>query len=141
MGRKTALSEVERAQIVILHKEGLSEREITKRISRSKTAVRQAIMRFKNFGSYKDKKRSGRPHKTTPHDDHLIQRIVVKSPTASCKKIRSAVLQKVTSIHRTTVSRLLVHDFKLKAHKSAKKPRLTNAMKAERLTFAQKYGH
>ena len=85
MGRKTALSEVERAQIVILHKEGLSEREITKRISRSKTAVHQAIMRFKNFGSYKDKKRSGRSRKTTPRDDHLIWRIVVKSPTASCK--------------------------------------------------------
>ena len=81
MGRKTALSEVER---VILHKEGLPEREITKRIPRSKTAVHQAIMRLKNFGSYKDKKRSGRPRNTTPHDDHLIRPIVVKSPTASC---------------------------------------------------------
>ena len=141
MGRKTALSEVERAQIVILHKEGLSEREIIKRISRSKTAVHQAIMRFKNFGSYKDKKRSGRPSKTTPRDDHLIRRIVLKSPTASCKKIRSALLQKGTSIHRTTVSRRLVHEFKLKAHKPAKKPRLTNAMKAKRLAFAQKYAH
>ena len=141
MGRKTALSEVERAQIVILHKEGLSEREITKRISRSKTAVHQAIMRFKNFGSYKDKKRSGRSRKTTPRDDHLIRRIVVKSPTASCKNIRSALLQKGTSIHRTTVSRRLVHDFKLKAHKPAKKTRLTNAMKAKRLAFAQKYAH
>ena len=121
MGRKTALSEVERAQIVILHKEGLSEREITKRISRSKTAVHQAIMRFKNFGSYKDKKRSGRPCKTTPRDDHLIWRIVVKSPTASCKKIRSALLQKGTSINRTTVSRRLVHDFNLKAPKNPHK--------------------
>ena len=118
MGRKTALSEVERPQIVILHKEGLPEREITKRISRSKTAVHQAIMRFKNFGSYKDKKRSGRPRNTT---SRVIRRIVVKSPTASCKKIRSALLQKGTYIHRTTVSRRLVHDFKLKAHKPAKK--------------------
>ena len=124
-----------------MHKEGLSEREITKRISRSKTAVHQAIMRFKNFGSYKDKKRSGRPRKTTPHDDHLIRRIVVKSPSASCKKIRSALLQKGTSIHCTTVSRRLVHDFKLKAHKPAKKTRLANAMKAKRLAFARKYAH
>ena len=51
MGKKATLSKVERVQIVILSKERLSEREISKRISCSKTAVHQAIIKFKNFGS------------------------------------------------------------------------------------------
>ena len=72
MGRTTALSEVAQAQIVFLHKEGLSEREISKRMARSKTAVHQSIMKFKNFGTYKDKKWSRRLRKATPRDDNLI---------------------------------------------------------------------
>ena len=68
----------------------------------------------------------------------MIRRIAVCSQTSSCKKIRSALL-KGTGVYRTTVSRRLVHDFNLKAFKSAKKPRLTPAMKAKRLAFAKQY--
>ena len=52
----------------------------------------------------------------------MIRRIAARSPTSSCKKIRSAVLLKGTTVYRTTVRRRLVHDFNLKALKPAKKP-------------------
>ena len=48
MGKKASLNEVQRAQIVILHKEGLSERLIIQKLVCSKTAVHQAIVKFKN---------------------------------------------------------------------------------------------
>ena len=50
MGKKASLSEVKRAQIVILHKEGLSERLISEKVECSKTAVHQAIVKFKLCG-------------------------------------------------------------------------------------------
>ena len=48
-------------------------------------------------------------------------------------------LLKSTDVHHTTVSRRFVHDFNLKAFTTAKKPRLTPAMKANRLDFAKQY--
>ena len=121
-----------------MHKVGLSERLISEKVECSKTAVHQAIVKFKICGSYVDKKRSGRPRKTTPRDHHLIRRVAVRSPTSSCKKIRSTLLLKGTDVHRTTIGRRLVNEFGLKYHKPAKKPRLTEAMKAKRVIFANK---
>ena len=57
---------------------------------------------------------------------------MVRSPTSSCKKIRSALLLKGTDVHRTTISRRLVNEFGLKSHKPVEKPRLTEAMKANK---------
>lgn len=139
MGKKASLSETQRAQIVILYKEGQSERKISENLGVSKTAVHQAIVKFKNSGLYSDQKRSGRPRKTTLRDNHLIRRIAVRSPTSSCKKIRSALLQKGTDVHRSTVSRRLTKEFGLQSHKPARKPLLTKTMKAKRVAFAKKY--
>jgi len=139
MGKKLSLSDVERAQIVALYKEAYSERSISERIKRSKNAVHNAIVKFNKAGTYSDAKRSGRPRKTTRRDDHIIRRTAVRSPMSSASKIRSVLLAKGADISRRTVSRRLVMDFGLKAHKPAKKPRLTPAMKAKRLGFAEKY--
>ena len=86
MGKKRSLSEVQRSQIVVLHDEGYPEREIGKRIGCSKTAVHQAIVKFKNSGIYNDAKRSGSPKKTTPRADNVIKRQVMKSPTVQPKR-------------------------------------------------------
>ena len=96
MGKKPSLSEIQHAQIVILYKEGQSERKISEKLGVSKRAVYQAVVKFKNSGQYSDQKRSGRPRKTTLRDDHLIRRIAVRSPmSSSCRKIWSALLHKV----------------------------------------------
>ena len=50
-------------------------------------AVYQAIARFQYFGLYHDKKRSGRPRKTSPCDDNLINsRIAVQSQPVTARK-------------------------------------------------------
>ena len=139
MGKNVPLSEVERAQIVALHKEGHSERLISQKMKESKTAVHNAMAKFRNTGTYTTAKKSGRPRKTTPRDDHAIRRIAVQSPMSSASKIRSSLLAKGTDISGRTVSRRLVDDFDLKAHKPAHKPRLTQVMKSKRLAFAKKH--
>lgn len=139
MGKNVSLSDVERAQIVTLYKEGYSERSICEKVKHSKNAVHNALVKFQKTGTYSDAKRSGRPRKTTLRDDHVIRRVAVRSPTSSASKIRSVLLARGAKVSRRTVSRRLVDDFGLKAHKPAKKPRLTPAMKAKRLNFAKKH--
>ena len=119
------LSEVQRAQVAALHKEGYSERLIREKMKCSKSAVHNAVEKCQNTGSYSTTKKSGRPRNTTPRDDPVIHRIAVHSPMSSADKIRSALLAKGTEISRRTVNRRLVYDFGLKAHKPARKPRLT----------------
>ena len=53
MGKNVPLSEVERAQIVALHKEGHSERLISQKMKKSKTAVHNAMAKFRNTGTYR----------------------------------------------------------------------------------------
>ena len=89
MGKNCSLSEVQRSQIVVLHKEEQTERQIGERLGRRETAVHQAIVKFKELGTYADAKRSSRPRKTTPRTDILIKRRVINSPTCSAKKIRA----------------------------------------------------
>ena len=65
MGKKSSISETKRSQIVVLSKKCHSEREISAKIRRSKTAVHTAIANFNNYESCKDLNRSGRPMKTS----------------------------------------------------------------------------
>ena len=139
MGRKSSLTEVQRARIVLLNQEGYSERQISKAEKCSKTAVRNALAKFKNSGSYSDNKRSGRPRKTTARDDRLIRCVAVYSPRSSSKKMRSALLAHGTDVSCKAVKRRLTKDFGLKAFKPVKKPCLTPAMKLKKLNFAKKH--
>ena len=136
---KWSLFQAQWAQIVILRQEGYNERAISECLAVSKTAVYQAVVKFKNCGSYSDCKRSGRPRKTTWRDDILIKRCVVKSPTCSAKKIRAEIGETGSRINRRTISRCLTNELGLNSWKPDRKLRLTPAMKLQCLQFAKKY--
>ena len=139
MGKKKSLSEVQRAQIVALHGQNLSERLISAQMGCSKTAVHQAIAKYQEDGAYTDRKRSGRPRVSTAREDNLMRRIVMRLPTSSMKKIKAELLRRGRKVSHMTVSRRLSKEFNLKSYKPAKKPRLTPAMKAKRLQFANNH--
>ena len=83
--------------------------------------------------------KSGRPRVTFQKDDYLMKKMVVRSSTSSCKKIKLALLLKGTVVSKTTMKRCLTDKFGLKAHKPAKKPGLASSMKAKRHAFAKRY--
>ena len=64
---------------------------------------------------------------------------VARSPTSSCKKIRSHFLLKNTNVSIGTISCRLNKEFGLKSYKPAKKPQLTSQMKKKILEFAKKH--
>ena len=89
MDKKASLLATQRAQVTILWLEGYSERMIASKLHCGKTAVHTAKVNFMKYGNYKDRKRSGRPRKSTPRDDNVMKRIVACSPTSSCQKIKT----------------------------------------------------
>ena len=58
-----SLMEVQHRQMVVLQKQGTSERDTSQKIGCKKTAVHQAIVKFRNFSKYDDLKGGGRPLK------------------------------------------------------------------------------
>ena len=71
----------------------------------------------------------------------MMKMIVVRSPTSSMKKIRAELLSRGRRISHVTVFRRLSREFNMKSYKPAKKPRLTTAMKAKCLQFANNHQH
>ena len=103
MGKNQYHTNVEHAQIVALHKIGLSQCQISKDIGVNRSSIQKAIKKFTLEGIYGNWKKSGRPRKTTAQDDNTIKRIVACSPTSSCKKV-PANLKKDTNVSVSTIS-------------------------------------
>ena len=139
MTKNSYHTEVERAQIVALHKNYLSQRHISKQLSISKSFIPRTITKFKNRGIYGNRKKSGKPRKITSRDDTSIKHAVAGSPTSFCKKIRFHLLLKGTNASINTISRRLSKEFDLKFYKPATKLRLTSQMNKKRLEFAKKH--
>ena len=91
-------TDVERGQIVALHKNGLSQRQISKQLGINRSSVQRAIKKFATEGIFGNRKKSGRPRKTTARDDIVMKRFVARFPTSSCKKVRANLLRKETDV-------------------------------------------
>ena len=132
MGKKRSLSEAQRAQIVILRQEGYTECAISERLAVSKTAVYQAVVKFKNCGSYSDCKRSGCPQKTTWRDNILIKRCVVKSLKDSSRTWGNW-FENQQKNHQSPFNWRI----RPQIRETGRKPRLTPAMKLKCLQTGQ----
>ena len=91
MGKIRGLSVAERAKSVGVNEEGYSRMTISKKLKFSKIAIHRAIVKFQNFGSFQDLRKSGRPMVISQRDDHLIKWMVVRSPTSLSMKIGSTL--------------------------------------------------
>ena len=77
----------------------------------SKTAIHQATDRFRNFRSFQDLYRSGRPKVTSQKDENA------SALTYQFKnKIRSALLLNGIVVSKITIKRRLTDEFGLKVH-------------------------
>ena len=95
MTKNSYHTEVEHDQIIALHRNGLSQCQISKQLSVSKSSIKRAITKSKNKGIYGNQKKSGKPRKTTSRDDTSMKHTVAQSPTRFCKKADSICFLKV----------------------------------------------
>ncbi|KAM7407138.1 hypothetical protein PAMA_003055 [Pampus argenteus] len=135
------LSESVRSQIVILSKEGLSQRQIMARLKVSKGAVHGTLKRAAETGSVVSKARSGRPKVTTPAEDQYIQLSSLRDRRVTSSQIQYLLnKERVTPISKSTVKRRLSCSC-LRRRAAVSKPLLRRGNKAKRLGWAKKYQH
>lgn len=139
MAKSKEISLEKRAQIEILHKLGKSQREIGKIVNVSQKGVRTTLIRKQQTGSNSDRKRSGRPRKTTKRVD---QAIVIKSKRnrfTTAPQIASEINSSLVQPISITTVRQRLRENGLFGRVAVKKPLLRPVNKRKRLAFARKY--
>ena len=136
MAKHKEISIEARSAIITLHNEGLSYREISKKIKVSSKGVQITIKRFKDTGTHRDRARTGRPKVTsTQEDKHIVvtskrnRRLTAPEICAHINRTRE------NPISLTTVKRRL-RGAGLKGCIAVKKPLLRPINKKKRLEWA-----
>ena len=115
MGKKAALSSEKRAHIVSLSTVKFSERKISRQMQVSKTAVHNAIEKFRKQKTFKDSKRSGRPRISSSRDDRFIRKVVSQSPMSSARKKQAEMAERGIHMSEKTIRNRLSVNFGLKS--------------------------
>ena len=139
MVRAKELSVAIRAQTMLLHGMGISERKIGTQLNISRGAVQKCIGRAKENPAtqFLSRKRSGRPKVTSGRTDNMIMLMAKRSPRASSLKIKSQ-LPATERVSASTIRRRLFAGG-LKSRRPAKKPLLTAKNVRDRIAFCRKY--
>lgn len=132
MGRGKKLTEYERGQIIALKNEGLSNREVAKRIKRSANVVDNFVKNKENYGI---KKSPGRPRALSKREERAILRAASNSTHSAAAIAKEAGVQ--TNVRN--VQRLLKMSHIISRRKLKRKLPLTQQHINARLQFAQKY--
>ena len=89
MCKKHSLTVAKRSEIIKLHKKSYSICKICKKLKIDRSTVQDTIKRWKETVIFEDKKRSGRPRKTTKAEDNSIKLM--------SKRNRRLMAQEITS--------------------------------------------
>lgn len=132
MPRGKQLSEEEKGKIQAYHEEGLSNREISRRLNRSSCVIDN----FLKLGSkYSQTKRPGRMPLVSDREKREIKRLAVKE-NYSANEIRAEMS---LGIGTRRVQQIMKLDLNLTYGKRYGKPGLKPKHKTARLRFAEKY--
>ncbi|KAK7095336.1 hypothetical protein V1264_006758 [Littorina saxatilis] len=132
-------NEFERGRAFAWFQDGVPKREVARRLHVSISVIVRLIQRFTATGRFQERRRLGRPKKTTPREDRLIERLALQTRTASSSIIRRQlrVATNTTISHQTIRNRL--HGFNLRSRRPAVRPRLTPAHRAARRAFYRRH--
>lgn len=140
----TKLNNDEKIKVMTLVGEGLSNREIGRRLRRSEAAVRRIKKAAAVLGTDEAperKKGTGRKRKTDPRTDKMLEREVKKDPFITAKELKEAHPDVLGEVSVRTIQDRLQKLLKLPCRRAALKPLLTEKMKKQRLDFCKRYQH
>ncbi|KAL3192337.1 hypothetical protein MRX96_059150 [Rhipicephalus microplus] len=115
----------------------MSQRKISRRLSRPQKTINRILRGFYQENRLGDAPHQRRPKKTTEEEDALIIAAVVKDPFSTTKKIKEdlGLPLSISAIRR----RLRAAD--LKSHVVARKPLLTSEHRRKYLDFVRQHEH
>lgn len=88
--------------------------------------------RFQATGMVQERRRSGRPKKTTPREDRFIQRQALQQRNATANVIRHHLRVATNTIISDQTTRNRLHAVNLRSRRAARRPKLTPAHRAAR---------
>lgn len=132
MPRGKTLTSEEIAKIEVYKELGISNREIAKKLNRSRCLINNYIRKGKNYGTLK---RPGRPPLVTQRQKREIKR-VIHDENLSARNIKH---QLDLQIGVRRLQQIMSKDLDLSYEKKLGKPLLTPRHKLARLRFAEKY--
>ena len=139
MVAKRTINETDRLRIYEQRQNGKSLRRIAEMFKVSKTAVAETIERFQGTGSHRDRKRSGRPRKTTKALDRIIVREMEKMQSSSADKVAEQLRHlEIADISPSLVRRRMVEN-NMHSLVKMQKPLLTEKHKKARIEFAKTF--
>ncbi|XP_065640447.1 transposable element Tcb2 transposase [Hydra vulgaris] len=136
MPKYRQLTTEERLRAVFLAEKGASLRKIARELKATPMGIKEIIDKHIETGSTADKRRSGRPKKTTPHNDRVLFR------SLQDRRLTAPQLgQKLSEEHGVTLATRTVRQRLLKAGLcgcvAAKKPLLSATNVRRQLAFAK----
>ena len=134
----------EKTMALTLAGEGLSNREISRRLGRSEGAVRyvkRAAAALGTDATPERKEGTGRKKKTHPRTDKLLEREVKKDPFVTAKELKNMHADVLGEVSVRTIQHRLQKDLKLPCRRAAQKPLLTDKMRKQRLDFCRRHEH
>lgn len=91
MPKNRELSIEKRAEIITLHREGYTGREISNKIKIPQATIAYTIRRHSKTGSNASKKRTGRPRATTKSEDKYIQTLSKRNRRLTASQLLAIV--------------------------------------------------
>lgn len=131
MPRAVKLSEFEKGQIVALHGQGISNRQIAQELGRSPRVVNNFLNDPANYGT---RKSTGRPSKLSERDTRRIWRKASNS-VSSGKTIKDEL---GLNVHQKTIFRAIKKNPNLRRRKLKKAPAIKKENKQKRIDFARR---
>lgn len=139
MGKRGDLSPRKKAEVkALINTKNFSNREISRKVCVSEASVRRIKKKIEcgEELSPKRKSRCGRKPIFTPRSERCVKKICVENRFATTKMIKIKLEEANINASERTVRRKL-KDLGFKAHRPARKPKLTAAMKTKRLNWAK----
>ena len=132
MGRKEALSDVEKGQLLAYKKEGLSSREVARRIDTSPFVVNNFLKLWNTYGT---KKSSGLARKLTPRQE----RRVIRQLSADRRSFGKLAHDPNIQVHKCTLSRMVARSKIFSYKKNKRQIRFTIVYMKKRVSWAKEH--
>lgn len=139
MSKAKNLTPNQRGQVLLLHQDGKSYREISKQLKLSVSACYQAVQHIKVHGTKNNVVRKRKPRKTNARTDRLIHRISKADRHKTAVDVHAEVSRQIDQKVSVRTIRRRLNEFGLMGRIGRKKPYISEKNRRARIAFAREH--
>ena len=139
MVARRKLTAVDRGRALGWVQDGVSQREVARRLRVSLSVIQRLLQRFQATGNTEERPRSGRPRSTNQRDDRSLRFAALRERTITATRLRQQLRQAANVNVSVQTIRNRLHEFNLRSRRSAVRLPLTPAHRQARLVWCR--GH